>query len=259
MGTLYLDCGMGAAGDMLAAALLELIPEKNQLLTELNHLGLPGVHMALEPSEKCGIVGAHFSVTVREKVKNSRDHHAHDHDEHHTHDHHSHFHSGIADIIHLVEHMNISQKGKRDILNVYRLIAQAESAVHGVPMEQIHFHEVGTLDALADITAVCLAMERLAPQRVVASPVHVGSGHVVCTHGILPVPAPAAAHILRGVPIYGGAVQGELCTPTGAALLKYFVTEFGNMPVMQVSRLGYGMGSKNIAMANCLRAMLGEE
>ncbi len=126
MGTLYLDCGMGAAGDMLAAALLELIPEKNQLLTELNHLGLPGVHMALEPSEKCGIVGAHFSVTVRREVKHSQDHH-------------SHFHSGIADIIHLVEHMNISQKGKRDILNVYRLIAQAESAVHGVPVEQTTF------------------------------------------------------------------------------------------------------------------------
>lgn len=114
------------------------------------------------------------------------------------------------------------------------------------------------MDAIADITAVCLLMERLAPEQVVASPVHVGSGHVHCAHGILPVPAPATAYILRGVPIYGGGVQGELCTPTGAALLKHFASSFGDMPVMKTESIGYGMGKKDFDAINCVRALLGE-
>ena len=114
------------------------------------------------------------------------------------------------------------------------------------------------MDAIADVTAVCLLMHRIAPEQVIASPVHVGSGHVHCAHGILPVPAPATAHILKGVPIYGGAVQGELCTPTGAALLKHFADRFGEMPVMRTEKIGYGMGRKDFEQANCIRAMLGE-
>ena len=141
---------------------------------------------------------------------------------------------------------------------MYGLIAEAESHAHGVPVSEIHFHEVGTMDAVADITAVCLLMNELAPQRVVVSPVHVGSGQVHCAHGILPVPAPATAHILRDVPIYGGSIRGELCTPTGAALLKHFGTEFGEMPVMKTQAVGYGMGRKDFEAANCVRAMLGE-
>ena len=142
---------------------------------------------------------------------------------------------------------------------VYRLIAEAESHAHGVPVTEIHFHEVGTLDAVADITAVCLLMDRLSPDEVVASPVHVGSGQVKCAHGILPVPAPATAYILRDVPIYGGSIRGELCTPTGAALLRHFVTRFGDMPPMRTQAIGYGMGKKDFAAANCVRAMLGED
>lgn len=114
------------------------------------------------------------------------------------------------------------------------------------------------MDAIADVTAVCMLMERLAPQQVVVSPVHVGSGHVKCAHGILPVPAPATAYLLQGVPIYGGGVKGELCTPTGAALLKHFATRFGEMPVMRTQAIGYGMGKKDFTAANCVRALLGE-
>lgn len=114
------------------------------------------------------------------------------------------------------------------------------------------------MDAVADVTAVCMLMERLAPDQVIASPVHVGSGHVHCAHGILPVPAPATAYILRDVPIYGGGIKSELCTPTGAALLKHFVTCFGEMPVMRVQSVGYGMGRKDFTAANCVRALLGE-
>ena len=141
---------------------------------------------------------------------------------------------------------------------MYALIAEAESQAHGRPVTEIHFHEVGTLDAVADVVSVCLLMERIAPDQVVASPVHVGSGHVHCAHGILPVPAPATALILKGVPTYGGRVQGELCTPTGAALLKHFVSRFGDRPVMQTSAIGYGMGKKDFEQANCVRAFLGE-
>lgn len=141
---------------------------------------------------------------------------------------------------------------------VYGLIAEAESAVHGVPVDEIHFHEVGTMDAVADITAVCLAMAELAPDEVVVSPVHVGAGNVRCAHGILPVPAPATARILTGVPIYGGGIRGELCTPTGAALLKHFAARFGDMPVMRIEKTGFGMGKKDFEAANCVRAFIGE-
>lgn len=147
---------------------------------------------------------------------------------------------------------------KKDIAAVYGLIAEAESHAHGRPVDQIHFHEVGSLDALADVTGVCLLMEKLSPDQVIVSPIHVGSGHVHCAHGILPVPAPATAHILRDVPVYGGQVQGELCTPTGAALLKYFADRFGAMPVMTADRIGYGMGNREFETANCIRAFLGE-
>lgn len=264
MKTLYLDCGMGAAGDMLAGALLELIPDRTKVLETLNGLGLPGVEISACPAQKCGITGTHFSVAVHGQTEESYDHdpvhdHTHEHTHEHSHGHEHHHHSSMEEITHMVEGMKVSEKVRQDVLNVYQLIAQAESGVHGVPVSEIHFHEVGALDALADITAVCLLMEKLSPDRVVASPVHVGSGHVRCAHGILPVPAPAAAKLLTGIPIYGGEIQGELCTPTGAALLKYFVTSFGTLPVLKVSATGYGMGMKDFPIANCLRAMLGEE
>ncbi|MDD6316380.1 MAG: nickel pincer cofactor biosynthesis protein LarC [Clostridia bacterium] len=165
----------------------------------------------------------------------------------------------MHDIEHIVRgHLSLPAKVQDDIMAVYTLIAEAESHAHGVPVTEIHFHEVGTMDAIADITAVCLLMDRLAPDQVVVSPVHVGSGQVRCAHGILPVPAPATAFILKDVPIYGGSIRGELCTPTGAALLKHFATRFGSMPVMKTQAIGYGMGKKDFEAANCVRVLLGE-
>lgn len=245
MKTLYLDCSMGAAGDMLSAALLELIDERDAFVDELNSLGWECVEFMPEESIKCGIRGTHMSVLV----------HGAEEDSHH-HGHHSH--SSLQDVEHRLCHLRLSDDIKEDVLSVYRLLAMAESQVHGVPITDIHFHEVGTLDALADITAVCMLMRRLRPDCVIASPVHVGSGQVRCTHGILPVPAPATAELLRGIPIYGGEIQGELCTPTGAALLKYFVQEFRAMPTMTVDAIGYGMGRKDFPAANCVRAVLGQ-
>ncbi|MGM9627037.1 MAG: nickel pincer cofactor biosynthesis protein LarC [Faecousia sp.] len=248
MRTLYIDCGMGAAGDMLAAALLELLPDKAGFLQKLNRLGIPSVAFAAERSVKCGITGTHLRVQVGQVEEDEQ---LHDHP-------HSHSHSGMEDIRGIVSSLPIPTMVKLDILSVYQEIAEAESHVHGVPVDQIHFHEVGSLDAVADITAVCLLMQELNVDQVIASPVHVGSGSVRCAHGILPVPAPATAYLLREVPIYGGSIAGELCTPTGAALLKHFVTKFEAMPPMKVKAIGYGMGKKDFERANCVRAMLGE-
>lgn len=266
MKTLYFDCSMGAAGDMLTAALLELIPDQEEFVAELNTLGIPGVTFSREKTSKCGIGGTHITVKVHGEEENEHMHeHSHDHEAEHTHGHghdhgatHTHHHSSMHDIGHIVHELSVSDKVKRDILAVYELIAEAESHAHCVPVTEIHFHEVGTMDAVADVTAVCLLVERIAPDQVIASPVHVGSGQVRCAHGILPVPAPATAHILRDVPIYGGGIKGELCTPTGAALLKHFAARFGDMPVMKISAIGYGMGKKDFPAANCVRALLGE-
>jgi len=268
MKTLYLDCGMGAAGDMLSAALLELLPDPEGFVRELNALGIPGVRYEKEMSVKCGITGTHLKVTVNGEEEHSHDHHHHNHEHEHDHDHdhehghghsHHHHHSGMHDIEHIVrDHIALPEKVRENVLAVYNLIAQAESKAHNLPVTEVHFHEVGAMDAVADVTAACLLMERLAPEEVVVSPVHVGCGQVECAHGILPVPAPATADILRDVPIYGGTIQGELCTPTGAALLKHFATRFGQMPVMRTSAIGYGMGQKDFPAANCVRALLGE-
>ena len=269
MKTLYLDCGMGAAGDMLAAALLELLPDPDGFVDELNALGIPGVQYRREMSVKCGITGTHMSVTVN-GVEESDHSHAHHHDHEHTHEHEyehthehehehaPHQHNSLHRIRHIISGLHLPEAVQHNAMAVYGLIAEAESRAHNVPVTEIHFHEVGTMDAVADVVAVCLLMDRLAPERIIVSPIHVGSGHVHCAHGILPVPAPATAYILQGLPIYGGSVKGELCTPTGAALLKHFATEFGEMPVMRVGAIGYGMGKKDFPAANCVRSMLGE-
>lgn len=266
MKTLYLDCSMGAAGDMLAAALLELLPDPDAFVAELNALAIPDVKFSREASVKCGITGTHLQVTVHGEEEGAHDHHhAHNHHHdhapahHHDHAHSHHHHASLHNIEHIVRgHLSLPATVADNVMAVYRLIADAESKAHGKSVSEIHFHEVGTMDAIADITAVCLLMHRLAPDEIIVSPVHVGSGQVHCAHGILPVPAPATATILQDVPIYGGSIQGELCTPTGAALLKHFASRFGEMPVMRTSAIGYGMGKKDFPAANCVRALLGE-
>ena len=294
MKTLYLECNMGAAGDMLTAALLELHPDPEGVIAWLNGLGIPDTVISSEKAVKCGIHGTHVSVKVGGAEEESldagghihehahdlerdhhhhdqdhdhdhghhdHDHHDHEHDHHHhdhDHEHHHHEHHHLSDIEEIVRRLTLPEKVREDIISVYRLIAEAEAHVHGTVPDQIHFHEVGTMDAVMDVAAVCLMIYELAPEKIVVSPVHTGSGEVHCAHGVLPVPAPATAYLLRGIPTYGGEVQGELCTPTGAALLRYFADEFGEQPVMRVSKIGYGMGKKDFPRANCLRAMLGE-
>ena len=318
MKLLYLECNMGAAGDMLMGALADLLPDKQSFADRMNRLGIPGVHVELQNAVKCGIVGTHAEVSVNgteeeslevptdahagenipvhEVHSHSHGHHGgaghlaepehhtepghltdpetqehpepaaqdpafpeHGSDLHHVHTHtHSHAHHGMAEIEHRIEHLDIPEQVKRDVKSIYQIIAEAEASVHGRPVSEIHFHEVGTADALADITGCALLIRELGAEKIVTSPINVGYGQVRCAHGILPVPAPATARILEGVPCYAGRIEGELCTPTGAAILKYYSDEFCRLPQMIIRKTGYGMGKKDFPAANCVRAVLGE-
>ena len=247
MNTLYLDLSMGAAGDMLCAALLELCPDPAEAVAALNALGIPGVRLRLEPREKRGVQGSHFAVTVNgteERPDEPLPEHSH--------------HSSLGDIRAIIQALPLEPPVMADALAVYDLLAGAEAKAHGKPMELIHFHEVGSLDAVADVVSCCWLMHALGPERVAASPVATGSGTVRCAHGILPVPAPATAALLTGVPTLPGDYEKELCTPTGAALVRHFVQDFGPMPAMTAERIGYGMGTRDFPRANCVRAVLGE-
>ena len=279
---------MGAAGDMLAAALLELQPDPATALAELNALGIPGVEFVREPVTRCGIAATHLAVRVngQEEVVDHDHHHDHDghhheHDDDHDHDHghhhdhdlltnkrineqtnkrtNHHEHRSLSDIMAIIDGLPLAAKVADNARAVYSRIAAAEGRAHGCEVDLVHFHEVGALDAVADIVACCYLMAKLAPEKVVASPVHVGFGSVKCAHGVMPVPAPATAFLLEGVPVYSdGIISGELCTPTGAALLRHFVSEFGPMPLMRVSATGHGAGRKDFPRANIVRVLLGD-
>ena len=295
MKTLYIECNMGAAGDMLMSALYELLEDKQGFLDVMNGLGLPGVKVEAQQGKTCGIAGTHMAVTVNGEEETEsgageghlHEHgpeeargHVHDHEHghlhrhgeegehhhgHHRHDDHvhgdgprGHYHATPGHIADLIGSMNLPEEVKRHARAVYDEIARAEAKAHGCPVSDVHFHEVGALDAVADVTGVCYAMYLIGAEKILVSPVHVGSGTVRCAHGIMPVPAPATANILEGVPVYGGSVKGELCTPTGAALLKHFADSFGPMPVMVTERTGIGIGTKTFDQANCIRVFLGE-
>ena len=260
MKTLFIDCSMGAAGDMLTAALIDLFEDKTDALAILDALDIPGIKYDLSVAERCGIKGSLISVKVNgveEGEGDSHEHHHHEHEHHHEHDH-EHHHASLKDIEDIVSALPVKEKIKKDVLSVYGLIAEAESRAHGKKVEEIHFHEVGAMDAVADITAVSALIDRLSVERIVVSPIRTGFGSVKCAHGILPVPAPATADIIKGLPVYAGDIEGELLTPTGAALLKHFADEFSEMPMMITRSIGVGMGKKEFAKANCVRAFLGE-
>ena len=287
MKTLYIECNMGAAGDMLLASLAELTGDVKACEEKLNSLGIPDVTYNFEKSVKCGIEGTHARVVAlgieedehlhehtheghththehghhdpsREELENGHTHeHHHDHDHEHEHDHEHHHHAHMSDIENIINGLNVSEKVKQNALAVYGLIADAESKAHGKPVSEIHFHEVGTMDAVADIVGVCVLLEQLAPDKIIVSPLATGYGQVRCAHGILPVPAPATACIIEGIPTYSGNIEGELLTPTGAALLKHFADSFGQRPVMAIEKTGYGMGKKDFAKANMLRTFIG--
>lgn len=246
MKTLYLECAMGAAGDMLMGALYELCPEKDKFLRDMNALH-PGVAVAAERVTRQGIAGTHMRVLIHGQEEGHGHHHGH----HHHHEHHS-----LADIEALIDGFALPEAVRGAAKRTYGLIAKAESEAHGVDVGEVHFHEVGALDAVADVTGVCYLMHLLEPEAVCASAVTVGSGTVHTAHGLLPVPAPATARLLTGVPIATGDIAAELCTPTGAALLRTFAASFGPLPDGVVLGCGFGCGTRDFPRANCVRAFL---
>ncbi|MBR0504816.1 MAG: LarC family nickel insertion protein [Kiritimatiellae bacterium] len=259
MKTLYLECTMGAAGDMLTAALLEIVPDRAAALARINALGIPGVHVHADTAVQCGLAGTRVDVHIHGHVEEEHHHHHHDHGDH-DHPHHHHHHASRADVAAQIAALNASDAVKAHVQAVYDLIADAEAKAHGRPVAEIHFHEVGMADALSDIASVALLLEMLGPDRVVASRPEVGGGFVQCAHGTLPVPAPATANILTGVPYTSGAADCELLTPTGAALLVHFADAFGPMPPLAVARTGLGLGHREVpGRLNGVRAFLGEE
>lgn len=257
MKTLYIQCNMGCAGDMLMSALSELLPNKDEFLQKLNKIGLKDVKYESKAVERCGITGTLTDVKINGEIEKSTDNDHHYEHSHHHRDHHHHEHSNMKSITEIINGLNIPEKVKNDAIEVYNIIADAESKVHNKPVDMIHFHEVGNKDAISDIVGVSYIMYELDVDNICCSNINVGSGTVKCAHGILPVPAPATALIMKGMPVYSNDVVGELCTPTGAALLKYFVNEYKPMPTIEIEKIGYGMGHKEFETANCVRAILG--
>jgi uncharacterized protein (TIGR00299 family) protein len=273
MKTLFIDLFSGISGDMFLGAMLDLGVDFESLQRELSRLGVDGYHLHVERKTRTGIAGTSFTVHL---VHDEAHGHSHDHDEghHHGHSHgpghlhdHPHPHGGHEDsanrnfkqIRDLISKSPYSDWVKEKSIAVFRRVAEAEGRVHGLPPDEVHFHEVGAVDSIIDIVGACLALELLGCPRVLASRVIDGSGFIQCAHGTLPVPAPATLEILaaRGVPIEQCSEPHELVTPTGAALVAEFVEAFGPMPPLLVERTGYGLGQReNKTRPNVLRVCL---
>ena len=231
------------------ASLSELVDQK-VFLEKMQALHIPHVDITLEKKVKCGVTGTHVKVKVEGEEELE---HIHDHEHHH-----HHHHTSLRDVRHILQHMDISDSVRCHAQSIYDSIAEAESHAHGLPIDQIHFHEVGTLDAIVDVVGNCILMEMIHPDRVMCSAVTLGNGMVHCAHGILPVPAPATAWLIQGMPVQSGKYEGEMLTPTGAAILKHFVQEYGPLPKMVIDKTGYGMGTKDFGILNAVRSFLGE-
>ncbi|MBQ1569430.1 MAG: nickel pincer cofactor biosynthesis protein LarC [Kiritimatiellae bacterium] len=261
MKALYFDARCGAAGDMVTGALLGLVPDMDASLARLNAMGLDGVSFSAEKTSRGGLAGTHVAVSVHGEVEGRGHHHGHDlhhHDGEGRHHHGQHHHATPDEIEHAIDSLKVSDAVKGHAKAIYGLVAKAESEAHGVPASEVHFHEVGALDAIADVAAASLLVEELAPDRIFASVPEVGGGFVKCAHGVLPVPAPATVGILKGVPFTSGAEECELLTPTGAAILVHFAESFGAMPEFAVEKTGIGCGTRELeGRPNVLRAFMG--
>ena len=259
MKRLFLDCQMGIAGDMLTATLLGLVDNPETWIERLNQIGIPNVTYALIPKEDKGLEGYRVAVTINgiEESEHGETDTYEEHSDYHIYSEHHVHGRGLQGVTDIINSLSISDMCKQNAINVYQLVAQAEAKVHKSTVTQIHFHELGMLDAIADIVAVCVLLEALNFDEIIISPIHVGTGMVHCAHGELPVPAPATMELLAGIPMYADyQIKGELCTPTGAALAKYFGTAFSHMPVMTLTKVSYGFGTKQFERPNCIRAFV---
>lgn len=238
MRTLYLDCFSGIAGDMFLGALLDMGLDEEAFRSQLERLGLSGYELTVSHGRQNGFMGT--SVRVRTLSE-------------------GHVHRGLHEIEDMISGSSLSDRVKERSLEAFRLLAEAEGAVHGVSPEEVHFHEVGAIDSIVDIVGAMILLDSLGVDRVCASPVNVGCGTVTCAHGVLPVPAPATARLLEGVPVYSRGEPMERTTPTGATLLRLLVDSFGEIPTGVMTRWGYGFGERQSDIPNMLRACVFEE
>lgn len=259
MRTIYFDCFAGASGDMLLGALLDLGLPLASLEKQLAELRLSEYRLSLKSVVKCGVTASQFRVEdLPSEGKASAHTHKHHHGTGETHGHpHTHGRS-LSEIERLIGEAALPSKPRERALKAFRRLGEVEAGIHGVPVERIHFHEVGAIDSIVDITGYFLALELMNIERVVASPLPTGRGFVQCAHGRMPVPAPATAKLLEGVPVIDNGMEGEVLTPTGALLLSESAEAFCPMPAMTITRVGYGSGERNQPIPNVVRAILGD-
>lgn len=242
---LFFDCGMGVAGDMITSALLDLFPDPEQQLAKLNAIHIPGVLYQMEKIVHQGISGLHITVKYLGETEGEPSPRL--------------THISMGRIYEIIGQLSLPETVRDHVRSVYEMIAKAESMAHGHPVEEIHLHELGTMDAIADISAAALLLHELSPDYITASPIRVGYGNVKTAHGMLPVPAPATANLLQGIPCYAGDLEGEFCTPTGAALLRHYAGQFSQLPPMTLQQHGYGMGTRVFeGRLNAVHVLMGE-
>jgi len=278
MKTLYFDCSSGISGNMVLGALTEIIGDETYLVEELKKLNIEGYHIEISKSQKKGITGTYVEVTVEGKDEyghvhhiHDHDHHHHDHDHHHNHDHHHHDHDhghhhhhdhehrNLDDVNAVIDHSSLEEPVKDLAKRIFLRVARAESKVHGKPLSEVHFHEVGALDSIVDIVGAAILLERIRPDKVISSVVNEGYGFIECAHGTMSVPVPATSEILAeaGVKYRQIDVDTELVTPTGAAIIAEIADSFIPMPAMKVEKIGWGAGKKDISIPNLLKVSLG--
>jgi uncharacterized protein (TIGR00299 family) protein len=258
----YFDAFSGVSGDMTVGALIDAGADAHKLIHGLEHLGL-GAKYRAEKTIRYGITATKFHVLMGDlPADHVHDHHHHDHDHDHGHTHeqtHDHSHRGLTQILELIDKAKIPAPVKVSASRVFTVLGEAEAAVHGIPIDKVHFHEVGAVDSIADIVGACYGLHLLKVDEVYSAPINVGSGTVKAAHGVLPVPAPATALLLKNKPVYVDGPAFELTTPTGAAIVAALAKGYGQMPSLSISSLGYGAGTKDFPnRANVLRITIGD-
>ena len=257
---LYYDCFSGVSGDMNLGAMIDLGVKPEKLEAELAKLGIDGYRLEIFPDERKGITGTRVIVHTNESQPDAeaRVHSHHQDHGHQGHDHEHHHHRGLSEIRRIISESQLSATVKHRSIAIFERLGVAEAKVHGVPVDQVQFHEVGAVDAIVDIVGAAICLDLLGVDRVECSEVRLGGGTVRAAHGLLPVPAPATAEILRDIPVRSGPVDKELTTPTGAAIVRTLAEAFDNGLAMTVQAVGYGIGGNDNEVANVLRVFLGQ-
>ncbi|RHM61710.1 MULTISPECIES: nickel pincer cofactor biosynthesis protein LarC [Coprobacillaceae] len=246
MKALYFDCQSGISGNMTLGALLEITKDENYLRQELDKLHVDGYYITINKTVKNGISGTYVDVILENH-------------EHH-HDHHHHEHRNLHDINHIIDQSELDEKVKDLAKRIFLRVAKAESKVHQKSLDEIHFHEVGAIDSIVDIVGCAILIQQINPDVIYSSVVHDGYGYVECAHGTIPVPVPATSEIFTDpkVKMKQVDIEGEMVTPTGAAIISELAESFGTMPTMNVSQIGWGCGTKDFKIPNVLKVSLGE-